>query len=174
MNGFVEDLENIVNELFEVQQKLDNGGAVGSVGAGQEGSESMAKQLHDLEAHLNTSIITEKSVRKAQDKYLAEEIDKFAKQMNAITDRLKIHMDEEGNVIAQNKSKVESDLARTKEDVISLTSDAKKMRLELNDLKEVLEKGDNIKQAEAMKQQDEKLKVMEKSLAELKESNLNY
>ena len=40
-------------------------------------TEGILKQLNDLEAHLNTSIITEKSVRKAQDKYLAEEIDKF-------------------------------------------------------------------------------------------------
>ena len=171
MNGFVEDLENIVNELFEVQQKLDNGGVgLGGGSGAQEGSDNIAKQLHDLEAHLNTSIITEKSVRKAQDKYLAEEIDKFGKQMSAITDRLKIHMDEEGNVIAQNKSKVESDLAKTKEEVASLTSDAKKMRVELNDLKEVLERGDNVKQAEAMKQQDEKLSAMEKKLADIKEA----
>ena len=76
-----------------------NGGGLG----GDQGE--LAKQLHDLEAHLNTSIITEKSVRKAQDKYLAEEIDKFTKQMIAITDKLKIHIDEEGNVIAQNRSK---------------------------------------------------------------------
>ena len=85
MNGFVEDLENIVAELYEVQAQLDgSGGAVGGGGkqnthvmGGDQGE--LAKQLHDLEAHLNTSIITEKSVRKAQDKYLAEEIDKFTK-----------------------------------------------------------------------------------------------
>jgi hypothetical protein len=80
MNGFVEDLENIVNELYEVQTKIDSGNlgsgkAVG--GMVDEAPDALSKQLHDLEAHLNTSIITEKSVRKAQDKYLAEEIDKF-------------------------------------------------------------------------------------------------
>jgi hypothetical protein len=95
MNGFVEDLENVVNELYEVQTKLDKGNK-----NDKETPDAIAKQLHDLEAHLNTSIITEKSVRKAQDKYLAEEIDKFSKQMSVITDKLKIHMDEEGNVIA--------------------------------------------------------------------------
>jgi hypothetical protein len=39
----------------------------------------VARQINDLEAHVNTAIITEKSVRKAQDKYLAEEIDRFSK-----------------------------------------------------------------------------------------------
>jgi len=105
MNGFVEDLENIVNELYEVQTKLDKG-----IKQDQGTPDAVAKQLHDLEAHLNTSIITEKSVRKAQDKYLAEEIDKFSKQMGVITDKLKIHMDEEGNIIAANKSKAEGDI----------------------------------------------------------------
>ena len=80
MNCFVDDLENVVNELYEIQSKIDNGEVGGGGGAGGGGaSEGLSKQLNDLEAHLNTSIITEKSVRKAQDKYLAEEIDKFAK-----------------------------------------------------------------------------------------------
>lgn len=72
----------------------------------------MAKQLHDLEAHLNTSIITEKSVRKAQDKYLAEEIDKLTKQLLAITEKLRIVVDEDGQVVEKNRSKTEADLAR--------------------------------------------------------------
>lgn len=74
MNSFVDDLENVVNELYEIQTKMDGGNA----GSG-EMNEKYAKQINDLEAHLNTSIITEKSVRKAQDKYLAEEIDRFTK-----------------------------------------------------------------------------------------------
>lgn len=76
MNGFVEDLENIVNELYEVQNRLDGGaGAAMAPPRNYNNSSSIniqggdagdiAKQLHDLEAHLNTSIITEKSVRKA-------------------------------------------------------------------------------------------------------------
>ena len=97
MNGFVEDLENIVNELYEVQQKID------SKPQDLEAPEVVMKQIHDLEAHLNTSIITEKSVRKAQDKHLAEELDKFNKQMNVITDKLKVHMDEEGNIISEQE-----------------------------------------------------------------------
>lgn len=42
----------------------------------------MARQINDLEAVLNTSIITERSVRKAQDKNLAEELDKLRKDIN--------------------------------------------------------------------------------------------
>ena len=65
----------------------------------------VARQINDLEAHVNTAIITEKSVRKAQDKYLAEEVDKFNKQMTAIQDKIKISMDEEGNVLSGDKNK---------------------------------------------------------------------
>lgn len=41
MNGFVEDLENIVAELYEIQSKMDSGkiggGAGGAAGGGDEG-----------------------------------------------------------------------------------------------------------------------------------------
>lgn len=65
--------------------------------------------MNDLEAHLNTSIITEKSVRKAQDKYLAEEIDKFGRQMAVVQDKIKVQLDDDGNVTS-NKSKAETTL----------------------------------------------------------------
>lgn len=35
----------------------------------------LQKAVNDLEAHINTSVITEKSVRKAADRQLAEELD---------------------------------------------------------------------------------------------------
>lgn len=41
------------------------------------------RQLNDLEANLNTSIITEKSVRKAQDKNLAQELDTIRSMLQA-------------------------------------------------------------------------------------------
>ena len=72
MNGFVEDLEKVVNELYDIQTVLQSNGQ-----SSGDDVVKLSRQLHDLEAHLNTSIITEKSVRKAQDKYLAEEIDRF-------------------------------------------------------------------------------------------------
>ena len=137
-----------------MQSKLDgNGGGTGGGGVvkssiqtthvlGGMEPDGLAKQLHDLEAHLNTSIITEKSVRKAQDKYLAEEIDKFTKQMIAITDKLKIHIDEEGNVIAQNRSKQESEIIKNKFDIESMQELTSTLKVEVNDLKELIERGD--------------------------------
>lgn len=163
MNGFVEDLENIVNELYEVQTKLDKGGKQDT-----ETPDAIAKQLHDLEAHLNTSIITEKSVRKAQDKYLAEEIDKFAKQMSVITDKLKIHMDEEGNVIAANKSKAENDMAQAQKNIKVLQENTSTMKVEINDLKELIEKGGRGKNKEVQDALDANLERIEKLEQEMK------
>jgi hypothetical protein len=37
----------------------------------------LQKAVNDLEAHINTSIITEKSVRKAATKQLADELDQL-------------------------------------------------------------------------------------------------
>jgi len=37
------------------------------------------KAVNDLEAHINTQIITEKSSRKAQDQHLADAVDKFGR-----------------------------------------------------------------------------------------------
>ena len=59
MNDFVEDLEKVVSEVYELQTKNDASGGQGQM------SEALMKQLNDLEAHVNTSVITEKSVRKA-------------------------------------------------------------------------------------------------------------
>jgi len=42
------------------------------------------KMITDLEAHINTSIITEKSVRKAQDRHLAEEMDAILRVVKSI------------------------------------------------------------------------------------------
>jgi len=57
---------------------------------GTEETEKLQKSIRDLEAHINTSIITEKSVRKAQDQQLAEEVDKLNKQMGVVTEKLQI------------------------------------------------------------------------------------
>jgi len=44
-----------------------------------EDAYSLQKTVNDLEAHINTSIITEKSVRKAADKQLAEQMDQVSR-----------------------------------------------------------------------------------------------
>ena len=61
-NSFVDDLEKVVNEDFAMQTKVDD--ADKSI---KEEAVKLNKAVADLEAHINTSIITEKSVRKAQD-----------------------------------------------------------------------------------------------------------
>jgi len=115
---------------------MDGGGA----GAG-EMSEKYSKQINDLEAHLNTSIITEKSVRKAQDKYLAEEIDRFTKQMSVIQDKIKLQIDEDGNVLAE-KTKQESQISLLNDNMTAVMDQAETLKLELNDLKEAISRGD--------------------------------
>ncbi len=76
-NSFVDDLEKVVNEVFAMQTKVDD--ADKSI---KEEAVKLNKAVADLEAHINTSIITEKSVRKAQDQQLAEELDNLHKKVN--------------------------------------------------------------------------------------------
>jgi hypothetical protein len=59
-NSFVEDLEKVVNEVYSMQVKVDDGDK-----KIKDESVKLNKAVNDLEAHINTSIITEKSVRKA-------------------------------------------------------------------------------------------------------------
>lgn len=59
-NQFVEDLEKVVNEVYSMQVKVDDGDR-----KIKDESVKLNKAVNDLEAHINTSIITEKSVRKA-------------------------------------------------------------------------------------------------------------
>ena len=76
MNGLVDDLEQVGNELVQIKEKLQNT----DFNTGEE-TEKLARTLADLEAHLNTSLITEKSVRKAHNKQLAEEVDQIRKDL---------------------------------------------------------------------------------------------
>jgi uncharacterized protein YoxC len=52
-NGFVDDLEKVVNEVFNMQTKVDE--ADKSI---REEAAKLNKAVADLEAHINTSIIT--------------------------------------------------------------------------------------------------------------------
>ena len=59
-------------------------------------------------------------MRKAQDKYLAEEIDKFQKQVSALSDKLKMTLDEEGNIITGDQSKNEKMIGDLSEEMVTL------------------------------------------------------
>ena len=134
MNGFVEDLENVVNELYEVQTKIDSG-AIGANKNNDEAPDALSKQLHDLEAHLNTSIITEKSVRKAQDKYLAEEIDNFQKQMSAIYEKLQTADKNVENELEKDKSEKNLHIGENQENIQKLEQTTSELRAEVTALK---------------------------------------
>lgn len=72
-NNLVEDLEKVIDEVFKVRVKSEQGEKKII-----EDTTKMQKMINDLEAHINTSIITEKSVRKAQDTQLGTELDRLA------------------------------------------------------------------------------------------------
>lgn len=61
-NNFVEDLERVANEVYDASVKAENCDKKIEAEA-----EKLTKIINDLEAHINTTTITEKSVRKAQD-----------------------------------------------------------------------------------------------------------
>jgi hypothetical protein len=66
-DNLVEDLEKVIDEVFQMRVKLEN-----SEKKFLDDTYTLQKTVNDLEAHINTSIITEKSVRKAADKALAD------------------------------------------------------------------------------------------------------
>ena len=72
-NNLVEDLEKVIDEVFTARVKAEQGEK-----KIVEDTTKMQKMISDLEAHINTSIITEKSVRKAQDTQLGTELDRLA------------------------------------------------------------------------------------------------
>lgn len=74
-NEVVDDIDKVASTLHDLQGRL----ASTDLGTGEE-VQKLARQLNDLEANLNTQIITEKSLRKAQDKELAQELDKISKK----------------------------------------------------------------------------------------------
>ena len=73
-DNFVEDLEKVIDEVFQLRVKVE-----GTEKKFLEDTFAMQKVVNDLEAHINTSIITEKSVRKAADRQLAEQMDQVSR-----------------------------------------------------------------------------------------------
>ena len=82
-NGFVEDLEKIINEMYTLQLNVESCDKLV-----KEETQKLNKGVFDLESHINTQILTEKSSRKAQDQFLAESIDKFQRAMKLVTEKI--------------------------------------------------------------------------------------
>ena len=66
----IEDIEKVIDEVFKVRVKTEK-----TEQKIVQDTVAMQKQITDLEAHINTSIITEKSMRKSGDRGLAQELD---------------------------------------------------------------------------------------------------
>lgn len=71
-DNLVEDIEKVIDEVYQMRVKGENGDK-----KLVEDTYKLQKAVSDLESHINTSIITEKSVRKAADRQLAEELDQL-------------------------------------------------------------------------------------------------
>ena len=98
-NNTVDDMAKVVAEIENVIAETVHGKR-----RAQEDLENMAKQLSDFESHLNTTMITEKSVRKAQDKQLAEEVDDVHRTLNSFLSALRTRVEKnEAQFGDQNK-----------------------------------------------------------------------
>jgi archaellum component FlaC len=126
-NAFVDDLERVVNEVFAMQTKVDD--ADKSI---KEESTKLNKAVADLEAHINTSIITEKSVRKAQDQQLAEEIDNLSKKVSVVTNNLNFKMSNDGTSTKTNQQALEQDVKNNKRDIDKFGVDLAQLLLDYN------------------------------------------
>jgi hypothetical protein len=73
----VEDIERVIDEVYNVRVKNEQSekNVLGD-------TFKLQKSVNDLEAHINTSIITEKAIRKSADKNLAEEVDSIRQLLN--------------------------------------------------------------------------------------------
>lgn len=78
----VEDIERVIDEVYNVRVKNEQ-----SEKKVLEDTFKLQKSVNDLEAHINTSIIAEKAVRKSADKQLAEELDSLKQSFNNLNRR---------------------------------------------------------------------------------------
>ena len=95
----------------------------------------MARQLNDLEAHLNTSIITERSIRKAQDKQLAEEMDLIRQELGAKAGK---QAAEEGGAV-QDALEKDAQIKGLSQDLVEQQEELKTLQTEFKELMELAE-----------------------------------
>jgi len=130
-NGFVEDLERVVNEVYAMQLKVDQGDRKIS-----DEATKLNKAVHDLEAHINTSVITEKSARKAMDAQLADAVDSINKQLKVVAEKLQLRMDEEGNQLESQTNLVEAALKTAQRDIDRLATELAELLYDFRDHRE--------------------------------------
>lgn len=134
-NSFVDDLEKVVNEVFAMQTKVDDA----DKGIKEE-SVKLNKAVADLEAHINTSIITEKSVRKAQDQQLAEELDNLHKKVNIFSNNQSYKQESAAGTTVANPTQLQKDVETNKRDVDKLGEDLGQHLIDFKRFKEIVTK----------------------------------
>lgn len=130
-NSFVDDLERVVNEVYGMSTKVDEADR-----GIKEESTKLNKAVADLEAHINTSIITEKSVRKAQDQQLAEEIDNLTKKLNIATSNLNFKVNQDASGVSAHNEQLVKDVANNKRDIDKFGVDLGQLMLDYKAFKE--------------------------------------
>ena len=134
-NSFVDDLEKVVNEVYAMSTKVDE--ADRSI---KDDSVKLNKAVADLEAHINTSIITEKSVRKAQDQQLAEEIDGLTKKLNITTSNLNFKVNQDASGVSANNEQLVKDVANNKRDIDKFGVDIGQLLIDYKQFKDYVTK----------------------------------
>lgn len=132
-NAFVDDLEKVVTEVYSMQTKVDE--AESGI---REESTKLTKAVADLEAHINTSIITEKSVRKAQDQQLAEEIDNLTKKLNITTSNLNFKVNQDASGVQAKNEDLVKDVENNKRDIDKFGIDLAQLLLDYKAFKDAM------------------------------------
>ena len=85
--------------------------------------------------------------------------------MSAITDKMKVRTDDDGNLIKDNKNDIKS----IQKEIDILTDKSKTLQIEVNDFKELIEKGDIGPAKQQNKKSQEQLDQLDKDIFEMRE-----
>lgn len=85
--------------------------------------------------------------------------------MSGITDKLKVRTDDDGNLIKDNKNDIKS----IQKEIDILTDKSKTLQIEVNDFKELIEKGDIGPAKQQNKKSQEQLDQLDKDIFEMRE-----
>lgn len=85
--------------------------------------------------------------------------------MSAITDKLKVRTDDDGNLIKDNKA----DIKTIQKEIDILTDKSKTLQIEVNDFKELIEKGEIGPAKQANKKSQEQMEQLDKDMFEVRE-----
>ena len=88
--------------------------------------------------------------------------------MNAVTDKLRVKTDDDGNLIKDNKADIKS----LQKEIDILTDKSKTLQIEVNDFKELIEKGEIGPAKQQNKKSQDQLEQLDKDVFEIREKVL--